>query len=63
MGSWSFVIARPGLDEETAYRIVRALARTDLTEAQPRNLVGLVPADQVNPGTARVLREAGVTLR
>lgn len=63
VGSWSFVIARPGLDEETAYRIVRALARTELTEAQPRNLVGLVPADQVNPGTARVLREAGVTLR
>lgn len=63
VGSWSFVLARPGLDEETAYRVVSALARTDLTTARPRNLVGLVPADRVNPGTARVLREAGVTLR
>ncbi|WP_331317113.1 hypothetical protein [Methylobacterium mesophilicum] len=63
VGSWSFVLARPGLEEDSAYRVVRALARTELTEAQPRNLVGLVPADAVNPGTARVLREAGVTLR
>lgn len=63
VGSWSFVLARPGLDEETAYRLVRALARTSLATAQPRNLVGLVPTDRVNPGTARFLREAGVTLR
>ncbi|SDA22312.1 hypothetical protein SAMN02799622_02898 [Methylobacterium sp. UNC378MF] len=63
VGSWSFVLARPGLDEETAYRVGRTLARTDLTDAQPKNLVGLVQADRVNAGTARVLREAGVILR
>lgn len=63
VGSWSFVLARPGLREDAAYRVAAALARTDLPTAQPKNLVGLVPAERINPGTARLLREAGVSLR
>ncbi|MGH1591941.1 TAXI family TRAP transporter solute-binding subunit [Methylobacterium phyllosphaerae] len=63
VGSWSFVLARPGLDDETAYRLVRALARSKLVAAQPKNLVGLIPAAQVNPGTGRFLRETGVAMR
>jgi uncharacterized protein len=63
VGSWSFVLARPALDDRIAYRLIAALARTDLAAAQPKNLVDLVAADRINPGTARFLREAGVTLR
>ncbi|MHB2209869.1 TAXI family TRAP transporter solute-binding subunit [Methylobacterium sp. CM6257] len=63
VGSWSFVLARPGLASETAYRLVRALTRTDLGAAQPKNLVEIVPAAWINSATARVLNEAGMLLR
>lgn len=58
IGSWSFILARAGFDADAAYRIVRALARDGAAETDPKNLIGLVPADRINTGTARFLREA-----
>ncbi|SFM01543.1 TAXI family TRAP transporter solute-binding subunit [Methylobacterium pseudosasicola] len=70
IGSWSLVLARPGFEAETAYRLVRALARADMAarhpqgaDSQPKNLSGLVPAAQIHPGTLRYLGEAGVPVR
>jgi uncharacterized protein len=60
VGSWSFVLAKPGLDGVTAYRLVRAIARDENATTHPRHLAGLVPAAQINPGTARYLREIGL---
>lgn len=73
VGSWSLVLARPGLDAETAYRLVRALAaagaRSEMAsrhpqgaESDPKNLAGLVPAAWLSPGTTRYLRETGIPL-
>ena len=61
IGSWSFVLACPGFDADTAYRIARALAREGEAGTDPKNLIELVPTDRINPGTARFLREAGLT--
>ncbi|TXM64874.1 TAXI family TRAP transporter solute-binding subunit [Methylobacterium sp. WL120] len=68
VGSWSLVLARPGLDPEAAHRLVAAIDRAgaDLArrlpqgrDSDPRNLSGAVPAENLNPGTARYLREVG----
>lgn len=70
VGSWSLILARPGFEPETALRIVRALARTDMAarhpqgaDTHPRNLVGVVPASRLSPGTLRYLNETGVPVR
>jgi len=63
VGSWSFVLARPGFDGEPADRLVRAIARADFGTTHPRNLAGLVPAESINPATLRVLRQAGLVPR
>lgn len=64
VGSWSFVLARPGFDPATAYQIVRALARAisegrldhpQASESDPRQLKGVVPSAWINPGTAKFL--------
>lgn len=60
VGSWSFVLARPGFDGDAADRIVRALGHDDAATTNPRNLIGLVPVDRLNPATARALRAAGL---
>jgi TRAP transporter TAXI family solute receptor len=64
VGSWSFVLARPGFPAEAAERIVAALARAvaagrhkPVAESDPRQLKDLVPADWLNPGTARALAQ------
>ena len=57
------MLARPGLREDAAYRVAAALARTDWPPARPKTPGGVVPAERTNPGTARLLREAGVSLR
>jgi TRAP transporter TAXI family solute receptor len=68
VGSWSFVMARPTLDDDTAYRLARALFKgeTDATRnAQVRdttaaNLVAAAPRqDLIHPGVLRYLRETG----
>jgi len=61
IGSWSFVLTHARFDADAAYRIVRALIRGGATDTDPKNLIGLVPVDRINPGTARYLREAGLT--
>jgi hypothetical protein len=70
VGSWSFVLARPGLPEEQAYLLARALhlaerplaARLDQAkESTAANLAAAAPrADLIHPGALRYLREAGL---
>ena len=69
LGSWSFIMARPGLDEPVAYRLARALHRAEarLAErlAQARettaaNTVAAARPDQLHAGVLRYYREAGL---
>ena len=70
VGSWSFVLARPSLPEETAYRLARALHRGEAAlarrlpqaaETTAANTVAALPRpDLLHPGTLRYLREAGL---
>jgi TRAP transporter TAXI family solute receptor len=72
VGSWSFIIARPGLDRAAVSRLVRTIdrARDALArhlpqgqESDPRNLAAAVPARWLHPATASFLREAGIPLQ
>lgn len=70
VGSWSFVIARPDLPEDTAHRLARALHRgeADLGARLPQarettavnTLAALPDRELLHPGVARYLREAGL---
>jgi TRAP transporter TAXI family solute receptor len=70
VGSWSFVLARPGLSDDSAYRIARALHRGEAAlgaklaqarETTAANTVAAAPrADLIHPGVARYLRETGL---
>jgi TRAP transporter TAXI family solute receptor len=70
VGSWSFVMARPTLADDVAYRLARALHRgeADLARRLPQarettaaNTVAAAPrADLIHPGVARYLREIGL---
>ncbi|GBU17570.1 MULTISPECIES: TAXI family TRAP transporter solute-binding subunit [Methylobacterium] len=64
VGSWSFVIARPGLPDEAVARFVQALDRgrealarryRQGRESDPRNLVSAVPLAWLHPATAAYL--------
>ncbi|TXN45653.1 TAXI family TRAP transporter solute-binding subunit [Methylobacterium sp. WL7] len=68
VGSWSFILGRPGLDDAYVSRLVRAIdqGRNTLArhyaqghESDPRNLVSNVPAAWLHPATAIYLREIG----
>lgn len=68
VGSWSFILARPGLEPAAVTRLVRAIAagREGLARrfvlgagSDPRNLVEAVPAAWLHPATAAFLGEAG----
>jgi len=71
VGSWSFILARPGLPEETAYRLARALHRGEAAlgarlpqarETTAANTVAAVPhPDLIHPGARRYFREQGLT--
>lgn len=72
VGSWSFIMARPGLDPEAVARLLRAIDRGKAGLARrfvlgagsdPRNLVEAVPAAWLHPATAAFLREAGAAPR
>lgn len=70
IGSWSLVLVRPGFAADTAYRIVEALARSDMaarhpqgSASQPKNLSEIAPAAQIHDGTRRYLSEVGVPIR
>ncbi len=70
VGSWSFVMTRPTLSDDVAYRLARALHRgeADLARRLPQavettaaNTVAAAPrADLLHPGAARYLREINV---
>jgi len=70
VGSWSYVLARPGLPEEQAYLLARALHRAEsplaarleqARESTAANLVAAAPKqDLIHPGALRYLREAGI---
>jgi len=70
VGSWAFVIARPTLPDDTAYRLARALHKGEAAiakrlpqarETTAANTVAAAPrADLIHPGAQRYLREAGL---
>ena len=70
VGSWAFVIARPSLPDDVAYRLARALHRGEaaiakrLPQASETTAANTVAAalrtDLIHPGAQRYLREAGL---
>jgi uncharacterized protein len=70
VGSWSFIMARPSLPDETAYRLARALHRGEsalaatLPQARETTAVNTVAAaprvSLIHAGVQRYLREVGV---
>ncbi len=70
VGSWSYVFARPGLPDEQAYLLVRALHRAEsplaarleqAKESTAANIISAAPKiDLVHPGVLKYLREAGL---
>ena len=70
VGSWSFIMARPTLDDDVAYRLARALHRAEgalaarleqARETTAANTVAAAPRPElIHPGVARYLREIGV---
>jgi uncharacterized protein len=68
VGSWSFVMARPGLDDAVAYRIAKALHAQEKAGSPPQqladttaaNTLASAPRERLHPGVARYFREAGL---
>jgi TRAP transporter TAXI family solute receptor len=68
VGSWSFVMARPGLDEAVAYRIAKALYAQEkagmppaqLADTTAANTLATAPRERLHPGVARYFREAAL---
>src|SRR5882724_3854788 len=58
VGSWSFVMARPGLDEAVAYRIAKALHAEEkagtpaqqLADTTAQNTLATAPRERLHPG-------------
>ena len=71
VGSWSFILARPDLPDDVAYRLARALHRGEAAlarrlpqaeETTAANTLGAAPRpDLIHPGVLRYLREVGIT--
>ncbi len=69
VGLWSLILARPDLDDESAYRLARAihLGHEALVSRLPQgryttaaNTVKDVPVERLHPGAARYYREIGL---
>jgi len=68
VGSWSFVLARPGLDDAVAFRLAKDLYELERLGAPPpqlvdttaRNTVAAAPADRLHSGVARFFKEMGL---
>ncbi len=70
VGSWSFVLARPDLPDDVAYRIARALHKGEAAiaarleqarETTAANTANAAPQrDLIHPGVLRYLREIGL---
>jgi uncharacterized protein len=71
LGSWSYVLVRPTLDDDIAYRLARTLHQAETAlgnklaqarETTAANTVAAVPSvDLIHPGVLRYLREIGLT--
>jgi len=71
VGSWSYVLSRPGFDAQLAYRLARALHSAEAAlaakleqarETTAGNTMKAAPrADLIHPGVLRYLAEIGVT--
>jgi hypothetical protein len=71
VGSWSFILARPDLSDDVAYRLARALHRGEgalarrLPQAEETTAVNTLAAaprpDLIHAGAVRYLREIGIT--
>jgi len=71
VGSWSFILARPDLSDDLAYRLARALHRGEgalarrlpqAEETTAANTLAAAPRpDLIHAGVARYLREIGIT--
>jgi hypothetical protein len=71
VGSWAFILARPGLPDDTGYRFARALHRgaamlgdklDQAKETTAANTAAAAPEPGlIHPGVARYLREIGLT--
>jgi TRAP transporter TAXI family solute receptor len=68
IGSWSFIMARPRLPDDVAYRFARALHAGEAQlakkldqarETTAANTAAAARAEQLHPGVARYLREIG----
>ncbi|CAN5869200.1 TAXI family TRAP transporter solute-binding subunit [soil metagenome] len=68
VGSWSFVLARPDLDEAVAWRLARDLHALERQGAPPvqladttvSNTLATAGADRLHPGVVRYFRESGL---
>jgi TRAP transporter TAXI family solute receptor len=70
VGSWSYILARPGLPEDVGYRLARALHRGEamlaakLDQAKETTAADTAAAApdpaHIHPGVARYLREIGI---
>jgi TRAP transporter TAXI family solute receptor len=69
VGSWSFVLARPGLDDAVGYRLAAALHKVEqagappeqLSETTAKNTLAALPAPgTLQPGVARYDKEIGL---
>jgi TRAP-type uncharacterized transport system substrate-binding protein len=70
IGSWAFVLARPTLDDDVAYRLVRALDKgaaaigkrlQQARESTMANTVAAAPrVDLIHPGLCATMREIGL---
>jgi TRAP transporter TAXI family solute receptor len=70
VGSWAFVLARPTLPDDVAYRLIRALHKGEAAigkrldqarESTVANTLAAAPRiDLLHPGTQRYLREIGL---
>jgi TRAP transporter TAXI family solute receptor len=70
LGSWSYVLVRPTLDDEMAYRLARTLHGAEAAlgnrlpqarETTAENTVAAAPSiDLIHPGVLRYLREIGL---
>jgi TRAP transporter TAXI family solute receptor len=70
VGSWSYILARPTLPDDVAYRLARAIHRghgalmkrlDQAKETTPQSTLMAAPApEKIHPGVQRYLREIGV---
>jgi TRAP-type uncharacterized transport system substrate-binding protein len=70
VGSWSFILARPTLADDVAYRLAKALHQGHAAlvkrleqgrETTPQNTAAAAPkSDLIHPGVRKYLKEIGI---